>query len=272
MTADAEQALLQAAVGGEFARGHDAVDAAVDHDGHVLGDGGGDADVLLDDEHGDLAFLGEAHEHFFELCDNEWGEALGGLVHHEQARIPQQRPGDGEHLLLAARKLGAAARAPLGELREGVVDAIDRPRRVGRVAGGKPQVLVHRKAAPDAASLRDVSDAEARDVVRVERGDVAAGERDRAALRPLQPDDRVAERRLAHAVAADDRQDAAVEGQVDALDGVRLAVIDVQPAHLEDRLGGASFSHGRHPDRFPAPRDRSRSLRACLPSGSARCA
>ena len=159
VAADAEEPLLQAAVGGELARRHDAVDAAVDHDRDVLGDCGGDADVLLDDEDRDVAFLGEAHEHFLELRDNERGEALGRLVHHEQARIAQQRPGDSEHLLLAAGELGAAARAPLGELRKGVVDAIDRPRRVGRVArrqaaGARPPKGCARRGVPAGRSRR----------------------------------------------------------------------------------------------------------------------
>ena len=49
LAANAEQSLLQLAVGGERARFHDAVDAAIDHDGDVIGDAGRDADILLDE-------------------------------------------------------------------------------------------------------------------------------------------------------------------------------------------------------------------------------
>ena len=59
VTPDAEQALLQRAVGGEALRLDHAVDAAVDHDGDVLGHRARDADVLLDDQHRHLAVLGE---------------------------------------------------------------------------------------------------------------------------------------------------------------------------------------------------------------------
>ena len=130
--ADAEQALLQLAVGGEALRLDHAVDAAVDHDGDVLGDRAGDADVLLDHQHRHLAVLGEAHQHLLDLADDHRREALGRLVHHQQARIGEQRARDREHLLLAAGELAAAIVLALGEAREGVVDALDGPGALAR--------------------------------------------------------------------------------------------------------------------------------------------
>ena len=42
---------------------------------------------------------------------------------------------DGEHLLLAARQLGAAVAATLGEAREQLVDGLGRPALAARLAG-----------------------------------------------------------------------------------------------------------------------------------------
>jgi len=57
MAADTEQPLLQVAIDCQARSLDDAVDPAVDHDRDHLGDLGRDADVLLDDEDGNLAFL-----------------------------------------------------------------------------------------------------------------------------------------------------------------------------------------------------------------------
>ena len=54
---DAEQALLQFAVGGKARRLDDAVDAAIDHDGDVAGHRRRHADILLDHEHRHVAIL-----------------------------------------------------------------------------------------------------------------------------------------------------------------------------------------------------------------------
>ncbi|MGY3109897.1 hypothetical protein ACVWW7_006524 [Bradyrhizobium sp. LM6.9] len=57
MQSDAEQALLQFAVGGQPRRIDDAVDATVDHDGDVARHGGRHANILLDHEDGHVAVL-----------------------------------------------------------------------------------------------------------------------------------------------------------------------------------------------------------------------
>ena len=54
-------------------------------------------------------------------------EALGGLVHDQEPRVPEQRAPDREHLLLAARQLRAAVALALGESGKQVVDAIRGP-------------------------------------------------------------------------------------------------------------------------------------------------
>ena len=127
MAPDAEQPLLQFAIGGEAARLDDAVDPPVDHDRDALGNRRRDADILLDDEHRHVAFLAKPDQHLLDLRDDDGRETLGRLVHDQETRIGHQRPRDRQHLLLAAGKLAAAVVSPLGQAREGVVDALDRP-------------------------------------------------------------------------------------------------------------------------------------------------
>ena len=128
MPSDAEQALLQVAISGKPRGIDEAVDAAVDHDGDVLGDRRRNADILLDDEHRDIALLAEPHQHLLDLGDDDGRQPFGRLVHDQQLRIGQQRARDRQHLLLAAGELAAAIVLALGQARERVVDALDRPR------------------------------------------------------------------------------------------------------------------------------------------------
>ncbi len=263
MPADAEQPLLQVAVGGQRPGVHDAVDAPVDHDGDAVGHRGRHADILLDDEDGHLAFPSERDQHLLDLADDDGRQPLGGLVHDQQLRIAQQRARDRQHLLLAARKLRAAIVPALGEPRKGLVDALDGPARVAAAAGRQPKMLVDRQARPHAPSLRHVADAQPVDFVRLERGDFAAVDADRARARALQAGDGVAERRLAHAVAAHHRKHAAFERQRHALYGMAFAVVDLQVVDAQDRLAGlcgrvAAVSHTCPRDRFPAPAGRLR--------------
>ena len=91
MAANAQQTLLQVTVASQSVGIHDAVDAAIDHDGHPVGHGGCYADILLDDQHRHIALTPELHQHGLDLVDNHRGQALGGLIHHQQPRIAQQR-------------------------------------------------------------------------------------------------------------------------------------------------------------------------------------
>ena len=246
MTSDAEQALLQVAVGGQARGIDDAIDAAVDHDGDAVGDRRRHPDILLDDEHRDVALLAQPHQHLLDLCDDDGGESFGRLVHDQEARIGHQRARDRQHLLLAAGELASAIVLALGEAREGVVDALDRPRATAH-ARGHAQMLVDGERAPQPSPLRHVADAEPGDLRRLQRQQVLAAHADRTTGRAHQPHDRLAERRLAHAVAADDGKHAGVERQVDALQRVRAAVIDVEASDLEDRCGAAGVSHAPPP-------------------------
>src|SRR5215469_14666175 len=123
--------------------------------------------------------------------------------------------------------------APLGETRKELVDARD----LAPVARDETQRLLDAERRPDAPALRHVRDAAPRDPVRREAADLLAAQLDAAARRD-QPGDRVAQRRLAHAVAADDREHAALEHEVDALQHMRVAVVDVEMPDLQHRRTG----------------------------------
>ena len=147
MLADAEQPLLELPVRLEARRFHDAVDPAIDHDRDLLGDRGGDTDVLLDHEHADVALFTEVDQDLLDLVDDQRREALGRLVHHQQPRIEKQRTRDGQHLLLAAGELVASMVAPLRQPRESVVNARNRPLRPAG-ASREPQMLIDRERGP----------------------------------------------------------------------------------------------------------------------------
>jgi hypothetical protein len=135
MLADAEQPLLEFAIRRQPRGIHEPIDTTVDHDRDLLGDRGGDADILLDHEDADAAFLAEVQKYLLDLFDDDRSEPFGGLVHDEQMRVEQERARDREHLLLTAGKLVAAIAAPLRQPRKCFVDALDGPMRpvaVGR--------------------------------------------------------------------------------------------------------------------------------------------
>jgi hypothetical protein len=223
--------LLQVAIGGQLGGGQRACDAAVDHHVDGVGDVDGHTEVLLDQQHRDVALGGERLQHGHDLLHDDRGQPLGGLVHDQELRVEQQRAGDGQHLLLAPRQLGAAVGPALGQAREGLVDALDRPR---APAPGQPQVLVDGQRRPHPAALGHVPDTLGVDRVGRQPQDLRAGEL-HAPRRADQPRHRIAEGRLPHAVAADHGQDATVEGERHALQGMRAAVVDVQVLDLEDQ-------------------------------------
>src|SRR5436309_5300508 len=176
-------------------------DRALVHDQDALPDPRGEPEVLLDEEERES---GRAHlrEYFADLLHELRCKTLRRLVEEKHRRIPHERGGDGEHLLLAVRELVAARRATAGEDREeiqnaGLVPAIhQRPR-------GDREILAHAEIAEDAAPLGDERDACARDTVRRGPGEYGAVDTDRSAARSQKTRDRGDRRGLAGAVAPD---------------------------------------------------------------------
>ena len=179
---------------------HDA--AALEDDGAV-----GDAEdlvrVLLDQNRRQAFLADDLAQRRQQFLDDDRREPFERLVEQHDARIEDQRAGDRQHLLLAAGELVAEIAAALGQPREQRVDLVERPRSRPRDRG---HVLLDRERPEDVALLRHPADAGMRALVRAQPGDVAAVEPDGAAEMAGDADDRVDQRGLAHAVAAEQRQ------------------------------------------------------------------
>ena len=158
----------------------DAIDAPVDHDRDTLGDRGRDADVLLDDEDGDIAFRAEPDQHLLDLRDDDRREALGRLVHDEEMRIGDERagrsPASAARRRRADRRRCFSARRGAGRHRRRV-----RPSRSPSARRDHAQMLVDGQRSPQAAALRHVADAAPRDLRRRKADQLLAAHSDRAA-------------------------------------------------------------------------------------------
>ena len=118
-------------------------------------------------------------------------------------RIEHQRAADRQHLLLAAGQLVAEIVAALGEARKHA----RRPASASMPGlRDRGQVLVDGERRKMLRSCGTQPTPACGALVGPQRGDVAAAERDRAGAIAGDADDRVEQRRLAHAVAAEQRQ------------------------------------------------------------------
>ncbi len=176
------------------------------------------------------------------------------LVEQQQPRLGDQRTGDRELLLLAARE--RPRRQPVGRAqdREAVEHALERGARARAVARPAVPPSARFSATVSVAKMCRPSGTRAmprRAIVlgpRVRRArrpryeTLAAGERDEA-------DDRCQRRRLAGAVRADETDDLAlVDLEVEVLDRGRAAVADGQITNSEHRLpcrAEVGREHGR---------------------------
>ena len=221
------------------ARVHDA--ALVEHD-RVARDPPHDAEVLLDEQDGRQ--LGEPLEHARDVGDERRREALRRLVDEQHAVVVQQRARDRDHLLLSAGERARALPEALLELREELVDEV--VARL-RVALREAEVLGDGEAGEDVAILGDVADAQSDDPIRRLPHELLVAEPD-GAVRADEAEDRAERRRLADAVAAEQRRDPAL-GNVerDALQHVGLAEVDVQVANGEERPRGDGSAHSSSP-------------------------
>src|SRR3989338_7836251 len=113
--------------------------------------------------------------------------------------------------------------------------------------GGQQEVLAHAERAEDAPALRDDGESLLGDGVGWAAALRAALEDDVAAPGRREPGHRTDERGLAHAVAAENRDDGPlVDVEAHALQHVGVAVVGVDLAHREERL-----RHGRSRRRAP---------------------
>jgi hypothetical protein len=232
--AHAQQPLLQLTVGSQLRRRQQLRDAAVDHHADAVGHLQCDAQVLFDQQHRDLALGRQVAQRLGHLLDDHRRQALGGLIHDQQLGLQQQRPADGQHLLLAARQLRTAVPLAFGQAREHGVHALD----LALVRRHQAQGFVDAQRRPDAPALRHIGDAVSGDVVRRAAQQFLAMQLDTAGGRH-QPGDGIAQRGLAHAVAADDAEHAMLDGQLHTLQRMRSAVVHVQAFDDQDRALGS---------------------------------
>src|SRR5262249_17303141 len=152
------------------------------------------------------ARAGELAADAHQLLHDQRREALEGLVQQDDLGVADQRPRDGEHLLLAAREVRAAAAAPRLQAREHAVDALERPPGPGGEAG-EHQVLLDVEAAEDAPLLVHQLYARARDVVTLAAGELDAVQLDRARARRHHAHQALQRGALARAVAPEQGHD-----------------------------------------------------------------
>src|SRR5262249_41784257 len=196
-----------------------------------------------------------------DLLNDDRGKAFGRLVEQEQPGAGAQDAADGEHLLLSARKLGALARQALLEIGEQLENAIELE--AARANLGREQhVLLDVEAGEDAAFLRAERNAEPRDPVAGEADELVAIVADRPGALADDAHDRLERRRLAGAVAAEQRYDLAGEYlEARAVQHMGFAIPGLQPFDREQRRG-ARAKHDRPRDRPRAPWDRPRPSRS----------
>ncbi|CPU63722.1 Uncharacterised protein [Mycobacteroides abscessus] len=196
--------------------------------------------MLLDEQHGQPARVGEREDRVLDLRDDGRLDALGGLVEHEHARAGEEGARDGELLALpAGQEPGPPAEEPAqgGEQVERLVEAA---RPLARRVGDELEVLPRREVTERLLPLRHVRETAPYALVGREAGEVLAVEHDAPRPSLEQPERGAQERRLAGAVVPEHGGDATGgHGDVDAVEHHGPAVAGVQARELEHH---ASFS------------------------------
>src|SRR5271166_6514186 len=77
----------------ELETGEGVDDPAVLHDEEAVGDGRGEAEILLDEQDREALAL-EFGDRAADLLDYDWGEPLGRLVEHQEPRAGPEDSGD----------------------------------------------------------------------------------------------------------------------------------------------------------------------------------
>src|SRR6266511_5390482 len=138
-------------IGVEFRIGELVDDPAMFHHVIAIRNRRGETKVLLDQEDGEALRLQHA-DGLADLLDDDRGQSLGRLVEQEKPRAGAQDAADRQHLLLAARELGALARQALFEIGEELEDAVELEA-AGADLGREQKVFFHAEARENAAFL-----------------------------------------------------------------------------------------------------------------------
>src|SRR6266496_3581773 len=116
---------------------------------------------------------------------------------------------DRKLLLLSARKIPAAPMQHVAQHGKHLEDPRGDRRTCGARRKAELEVLLDGEPRKDFSTLRYVAEAEPRAQVRRELGYISTVETDRAGARRQEPREALEQRRLAHAVATEDRRDRA---------------------------------------------------------------
>ena len=239
-------------VGVELRGGELVDDASVLHDVIAIGYGGGETEILLDQEDGEALRL-EGADGTADLLHDDRRQAFGRFVEQQQPRAGAQDSCDRQHLLLAAGELGALAAEPLTQVREQRENAVE-IETAGAHLPRQQQVLLDVERGEDAALLGAERDPRPRNRVGGKPDQLLAFELYRPGTLFDDPHDGFERRGLADAVASEERDHfARLHGEGDAVQDVQLAVPGIE---LVDRQQVARLRHDRSRDRLRAPLDR----------------
>src|SRR5690606_21629678 len=203
-------------------------------DEHPVSHPEGELDPLLDheDAHPTLAGFGDQLRRDPAVLGIE---TLRRFVEEEHLRVAYERPGEGQHLLLAAGQRAGGLAAPLGQDGDPLLHLFGIPRPAA--VSGDLEVLGHRETREHPVALGQQAEAPAGDPPRRQAVDPLAFEGDGALPRLHEPGDGVDERRLAHPVAAEDGHHLVVaHGEVETAEDVTRAVVRVHAGELQDRV------------------------------------
>src|SRR5262249_55465977 len=265
----------------DLLRGAGGEHPALRHHGDVACEPEHHLHVVLDNDDVDLECEGaDLLDGTFGLCG---AHPANGFVEQQQFRI-----GDDGHADLKQRDVAVGQRAggARGERSEPdlVQRALDLLACLAVTAGGAqrvektllrlrgdPQVLGNAQPRKHALDLQGALNPEPADLVRLEPGDVAAAEKNPAAMGGEEARDQVEQRRLAGAVGADDRvQRPGSEAQADPIDRGEPAEAFGQSIETEDRLAHGSVRNSYSAGRPWGPKHRPKGTppRATMPPGA----
>src|SRR5918994_1155715 len=178
---------------------------AFESDGPI-GEGEREVEMVIDENDRDL--VPKPVEALEQLLDYRRGKALEGFVEEERADVSGERPRDCYHLLLTAGqevRRSVEALADAGKILEYFFEA---PAHAGAgltLEAAEFEVLSDSHAGKEAASLRDVADAESSNLRRGPAGDVLPVQLDRPRRGRSDADQGLEEGRLACTVTAEQR-------------------------------------------------------------------
>ena len=189
----------------------------------------------------------ERGDELVEVAHDRRREPERRLVEQQQLRSRDERPSEGEHLLLTAGQGSRLLVPPALESREVAGDVLAVALRLAPVAAvirADEEVLPDGQLGVDLPALGDVGDAEPRDRLGGLAADVLAPEDD-AARPPDGARDRAQRRRLAGAVRSEDGDRlAVVHRQRDAVERLDAAVTGIDTVQLQQRRHLAGFALG----------------------------